>query len=121
MINKVGRIQKGWGYEDIFASTESYCGKFLVFDREFAECSMHFHRDKLETWFIEAGEFDVEYINTQTTETHTVRLRQGSTWTNHALVPHRIICVSPGRILEVSTADHMEDNYKIAPGDSQNG
>ena len=35
------------------------------------------------------------------------------------LVPHQIICLQQGTIIEVSTPDSVEDNYRVAKGDSQ--
>jgi hypothetical protein len=35
------------------------------------------------------------------------------------LHPHQVICIEAGTILEVSTPDSVEDNYRISPGDSQ--
>jgi hypothetical protein len=43
MINKEGQIQKGWGYELIWASNDKYCGKIMVFTKRGAKFSMHFH------------------------------------------------------------------------------
>jgi hypothetical protein len=34
-------------------------------------------------------------------------------------VPHRLTCLEQGTIIEVSTADSVEDNYRVLPGDSQ--
>ena len=36
------------------------------------------------------------------------------------LVPHQLICVEQGVIMEVSTPDSVEDNYRVMKGDSQN-
>ena len=42
------------------------------------------------------------------------------TWHNPPLQPHQLVCMEPGSsVTEVSTADSVEDNYRIAPGDSQ--
>ena len=42
------------------------------------------------------------------------------TWHNPPLQPHQLVCMEPGSsITEVSTPDSVEDNYRIAPGDSQ--
>jgi hypothetical protein len=38
---------------------------------------------------------------------------------NAPLHPHQVICIEAGTILEVSTADSVEDNYRVLPGDSQ--
>ena len=51
-INKEGKIDKGWGYELIFASNDLYCGKIMVFNRKGAKFSMHYHAVKDESWFI---------------------------------------------------------------------
>jgi len=39
---------------------------------------------------------------------------------NDPLVPHRVTCLEAGTILEISTPDSVEDNYRVMPGDSQN-
>jgi hypothetical protein len=35
------------------------------------------------------------------------------------LLPHQLVCLEAGVVLEVSTADSVEDNHRVAPGDSQ--
>jgi hypothetical protein len=34
-------------------------------------------------------------------------------------MPHQLICIEEGTIIEVSTPDSVEDNYRVLPGDSQ--
>ena len=46
-----GVVQKGWGYELIWATNNKYCGKIMVFEKIGNKFSMHFHREKDETWF----------------------------------------------------------------------
>jgi mannose-6-phosphate isomerase-like protein (cupin superfamily) len=118
MLNKEGRIEKGWGSELIWASTPDYCGKFLMFKKD-AKFSMHFHKDKDETWYIMSGKFEIEFIDTKDASTHKRILGVGNTWRNRPLEPHRVTCLEEGTIIEVSTGDHMEDNYRIMAGDSQ--
>ena len=113
-----GFVEKGWGYENIWVSNDKYCGKIMHFN-EGAKFSMHFHHQKMETWYVLKGEFSVEYIDTKDSSIHTVELHQGDTWHNDPLLPHRLICISEGDILEVSTPDSVEDNYRVLPGDSQ--
>jgi mannose-6-phosphate isomerase-like protein (cupin superfamily) len=113
-----GKVNKGWGHEDIFVTNDAYCGKFLHFE-EGKKCSMHFHLNKMETWYILSGSFLLETIDTKTSTLMIHLLNQGDTWTNMPLVPHKVTCKEAGTILEVSTPDSVEDNYRIAPGDSQ--
>ena len=118
MVNKEGKVKKGWGSELIWASTPDYCGKFLNFNTG-AKFSMHFHRDKDETWYILSGQFEIEYISTKNASLNKRILGVGDTWRNRPLEPHRVICLEEGVIIEVSTGDHKEDNYRVLPGDSQ--
>ena len=37
MINKLGTREMGWGYELIWASSDKYCGKIMVFTKKGAQ------------------------------------------------------------------------------------
>jgi quercetin dioxygenase-like cupin family protein len=113
-----GLVKKGWGHEYIFASNELYCGKLLHFNKG-AKFSMHFHDSKDETWLVIEGKFELTYIDTKDASKHTEMLGEGDTWRNYPLEPHQLVCLEEGVIIEVSTPDSVEDNYRILPGDSQ--
>lgn len=113
-----GVVEKGWGHEEIFVTNNLYCGKFLHFKRD-GEFSMHFHREKTETWYVQCGEFDLTIINTEDASISKRILSAGDVWTNHPLVPHKVKCLKTGTILEISTPDSVEDNYRVMKGDSQ--
>lgn len=113
-----GRVEKGWGHEEIFATNNLYCGKFLHFKKG-AKFSMHFHAIKDETWYVLDGKFVVHYIDTSDSERHSKKLKKGEVWRNQPLFPHQLECLKAGTIIEVSTPDSVEDNYRIFPGDSQ--
>lgn len=99
-----GHVGKGWGREDIWATNDKYCGKFLHFNQS-AKFSMHFHKEKDETWYVLTGTFRVHWINTIDASVHTQILNQGDVWRNYPLVPHQLECIEKGTIIEVSTAD----------------
>jgi mannose-6-phosphate isomerase-like protein (cupin superfamily) len=113
-----GKVEKGWGHELIWVSNDKYCGKIMHFNKG-ARFSMHFHSHKEETWYVLSGQFIVEYIDTSNASQHSVELFAGDVWHNPPLTPHRLICVEEGDIIEVSTPDSVEDNYRVLPGDSQ--
>lgn len=113
-----GKIEKGWGYEDIWVSNDLYCSKFMYFNKD-AKFSMHFHDEKTETWYVISGRFVVSWIDTADATINYVVLKKGDTWHNSRLQPHQLICEEEGCILEVSTPDSIEDNYRVMPGDSQ--
>ena len=113
-----GFVEKGWGSEFIFATNDKYCGKLLKFNTG-AKFSMHFHAHKDETWYVLNGKFQVNYIQTKDASMRTVILNEGDIWRNEPLDPHQVICIDEGTIIEVSTPDSVEDNYRVLPGDSQ--
>jgi mannose-6-phosphate isomerase-like protein (cupin superfamily) len=118
MTQLTGLVPKGWGSEYIWASNDKYCAKFLNFETG-AKFSMHFHREKMETWYIQSGKFEVASIDTTDASIRYEILIDGMVHHNDPLVPHRVTCLEAGTIIEVSTADSVEDNYRVMPGDSQ--
>lgn len=120
MTRLEGKVDKGWGYEIIWATNDKYAGKILVFEKVGAKFSMHFHKEKDETWFVNNGRFLLKWIDTETATLNEVELKAGDTWHNPPLMPHQLICMEAGSsITEVSTPDSVEDNYRIVRGDSQ--
>jgi mannose-6-phosphate isomerase-like protein (cupin superfamily) len=113
-----GKVAKGWGSEDIWATNDKYCGKMMNFN-EGAKFSMHFHAEKDETWYVLSGKFTVRYIDTSNADVKEKTLIAGDTWHNPPLLPHQIICIEAGTVIEVSTPDSVEDNYRVGKGDSQ--
>lgn len=118
MARLKGYVEKGWGSELIWATNDKYCSKMMNFNTG-ARFSMHFHAIKEETWYVQSGKFIVRWILTDTAEYREQELITGSVWHNPPLFPHQLICLEAGTIIEVSTADSVEDNYRVAPGDSQ--
>jgi uncharacterized RmlC-like cupin family protein len=113
-------VEKGWGREMIFADMPEYCGKILIFDKENSKFSMHFHAYKDETWYVQKGSFLIKWINTVDASVHEEVLATGDVWNNPPLFPHQLIALEDdSQIIEVSTQDDADDNYRVMPGDSQ--
>jgi quercetin dioxygenase-like cupin family protein len=113
-----GFQKKGWGHENIWATNDKYCGKLLKFNKG-AKFSMHFHSSKDESWYVLDGLFEIKCIDTTNANIYEQTLKPGDTWHNPPLLPHQLICLEEGTIIEVSTPDSVEDNYRVMPGDSQ--
>lgn len=119
-LQQLGKIDKGWGFEIIFANNDKYCGKLLVFERAGAKTSLVFHKDKRKSWFVNAGKFRVKYIDVATGELKEAVLEEGKTADFAELGPHQIEALTPNSIIfEVGTADYVEDRFRLAPGDTQ--
>ena len=58
-------------------------------------------------------------IVTDTADYYEKELNPGDAWHNPPLLPHQLICLEEGTIIEVSTPDSVEDNYRVGKGDSQ--
>lgn len=113
-----GRVEKAWGHELIWSTNDKYCGKLMQFHTG-SKFSMHFHAEKDESWYVLNGKFLIRYIDTRTADILEKELIQGDTWHNPPLLPHQLICLEEGTIIEVSTPDSVEDNYRVQKGDNQ--
>lgn len=115
-----GIQNKAWGYENIFATTEHYCGKILHFNKVGSKFSMHFHTKKDESWTVLLGSFKLIKIDTTNASISEQILVVGDCVRNKPNEPHQLTALEDNsEIIEVSTEDSVEDNYRVMPGDSQ--
>ncbi len=111
-------VPKGWGKELIIENNEMYCGKLLFFNKG-CKFSMHYHLIKDETWYVNSGKFIYRWIDTETAETHEVKLKEGDIVRQRVGQPHQLEAVTYGEIFEVSTHHDNSDSYRVLPGDTQ--
>ena len=120
-LQQTGKVDKGWGFEIVFANNEKYCGKLLVFTTAGAKTSLVLHKDKRKSWFVNAGKFKVSFIDVSTGDIKESVIEEGQTADFAELSPHRLeALVDNSIIFEVGTGDYVEDRFRLAPGDSQN-
>lgn len=117
MINITGVHFKNWGWEDILHSTDRFCVKNMVFQRANNYFSFHYHKEKYEEWTVTNGSFKLELGSQDDPRpTEMWLLEKGDVVKMEPGRIHRLTAVEPmSIILEVSTADHMEDNVKLMP------
>lgn len=109
---------KGWGKE-IWLANGEYCLKFLHF-RKGSSCSMHFHKNKAESFYLLAGEIILKTIDKNTGRALDRVIEAGDPVINiPRLCPHQVFATEDSVIIEVSTKHEDEDSYRVAPGDSQ--
>ena len=119
-LQTLGKVDKGWGFELVFANNDKYCGKLLIFERAGAKTSLVFHKEKTKSWFVNAGKFKVKFIDVSTGEMKEAVLEEGQTADFGQLGPHQIESLMPNSIIfEVGTGDYVEDRFRLAPGDTQ--
>ena len=113
------RHEKAWGYELWIINNEHYCGKLLVFNAN-KQFSMHYHMLKDEAWYINKGEFEYKYIDTETAELRSKIVKEGDCIHLMPGQPHQMLALQEGScIFEVSTQHFDSDSYRILPGASQ--
>ncbi len=111
--------KKAWGHELWIINNEKYCGKLLVFKAN-KQFSMHYHMLKDEAWYINKGEFEYKYIDTETSELRSKIVREGDCIHLMPEQPHQMLALQEGScIVEVSTQHFDSDSYRILPGASQ--
>jgi mannose-6-phosphate isomerase-like protein (cupin superfamily) len=120
-MTQQGKIDKGWGFELVFANTTEYSGKLLVFERAGAKTSMVLHKKRRKTWFVNEGKFKLTYIDVQTGQVNETVLEVGRTASLGELSPHQLESLEPNSVIfEVGTSDEGDtDRIRLAPGDTQ--
>lgn len=106
--------RKVWGCELWIHNSPLYTFKILSFLAR-ASGSMHFHRHKTETWFVESGQFHLVLIDPATGERHGFPLRPGDVFHLPAGTMHQLSCLEAGKIFEASTPHDEADTYRICP------
>lgn len=119
-LQTLGKVEKGWGFEIVWANNEKYCAKLLVFNKVGAKTSLVFHKEKYKSWFVNAGKFKIRYVDVTSGEIKEAILEEGKTVDFAALGPHQVeALVANSIIFEVGTTDYVEDRFRLAPGDTQ--
>jgi len=110
----VKKVDKPWGFELIYALTDSYCGK-IIFVRKDEQLSLQFHRVKDEVVYVYEGRIEMEIGD------------PGGALDIEVVGPGRAFHIAPGTVhrwraledsvvLEVSTPEvndvvRLEDRY----------
>lgn len=119
-LQKLGKLEKGWGFEIVWTNNEKYSGKLLVFEKPGSKTSMVFHKDRQKSWFINSGKFKVTFLDISTGLPKEAILEEGQTVDLSELSPHRLeALVANSIIFEVGSPDYVEDRFRLSPGDSQ--
>jgi len=104
------RVDKPWGYELIWAETESYAGKVLHIEQGH-QLSYQYHAVKDETVHVLRGAIEID-VGAAKGERNTLRLAAGESLHLPAGVRHRIRALETSDVLEASTP-HLDDVVRI--------
>jgi mannose-6-phosphate isomerase-like protein (cupin superfamily) len=108
------RVEKNWGHELWVHNDSEYCGKLLVFTKDRNRFSMHYHLRKKETWYIQEGRFQFNYIDVENGKLKGTQLEKGQSVVIERGQPHQLIALEDNSIVfEVSTEHFDEDSYRV--------
>ena len=108
------RVEKKWGYELWIHNDTDYCGKLLVFSKSGNKFSMHYHMIKDETWYVQKGAFQFDWIDTENGERCYTQIQEGDVIEIKKGLPHQLTALTEeATIFEVSTQHFDEDSYRI--------
>ena len=109
------RVEKPWGYELIWATSEHYVGKVL-FVRGGNSLSLQFHKVKDESWYVQGGRAELEIGAAGDAMTTSEVVGPGAAFRLRPGTVHRVRALLDTTILEVSTPQlddvvRLEDEY----------
>jgi len=125
-------VSKTWGKEIHIINNinNNYCGKILVLERD-KYCSLHCHIYKHEYFYIDKGkvklqlvegyiyeDFDTKEKNIGLLDTNKIEeiiLEEGNGFVVDRGLYHRFIGLENSEIIEISTFDRSDDNFRINP------
>lgn len=113
---------KKWGYELWIENNDLYCGKHLhVLPGKW--CSVHYHKNKKETFYVISGELklefssclDKEFWDTLFPGVRYAIMPKGSSFTLDPMIAHRFTSNTnePCDFIEISTHHDDNDSYRI--------
>lgn len=115
-------VNKKWGYEIWIENSSLYCGKHLhVLPNK--KCSVHYHKNKTETFYIINGSLSIEISSILDKDSwlnnssfiNKIVLNRGESLTIEPLVAHRFTSATnyPCDFMEISTHHEDSDSYRI--------
>jgi quercetin dioxygenase-like cupin family protein len=108
------KVEKIWGYELWIHNDEEYCGKLLVFAKARNRFSMHYHIQKKESWYVQEGRFQFNWLNVEDGKLEGKTLEKGDSVLIERGLPHQLIALEDNSIVfEVSTQHFDEDSYRV--------
>ena len=100
------RVEKPWGWELVWAETESYVGK-LLHVRAGQALSLQYHEVKDEAWLVQEGRASLE-LGEVGGELETVEIGPGDTFRFRPRTVHRVTAIDDLTVVEIST-NHLDD------------
>ena len=124
MFQKAEFHKKSWGHELWIHNDNLYCGKLLYFE-EGKACSLHYHKLKTETFYLESGLMECRFFDIKDVDAELKNVRglwtvmePGDVKEIHPGLVHQMRAITgPARLFEFSTQHFDDDSYRLIKGD----
>ena len=104
------RVEKPWGWELVWAETESYVGK-LLHVRSGQALSLQYHEVKDEAWLVQEGRATLE-LGEVGGDLETIEIGPGDTFRFRPRTVHRVTAIEDLTVVEIST-NHLDDVVRL--------
>jgi mannose-6-phosphate isomerase len=104
------RVEKPWGWELVWAETESYVGK-LLHVRAGQALSLQYHEVKDEAWLVHEGRASLE-LGEVGGKLERVEIGPGDTFRYRPRTVHRVTAIDDLTVIEIST-NHLDDVVRL--------
>lgn len=119
MIRKTGAVERLWGTEVVWASSDTYCSKLLMFKDRGSKTPVQFHKKRQKSWFVNEGTFLIRWVETDTGVAKETVIKQGEVVEVLPWRPYQIEALLPnGIIFESGTAEEDGDLCLLSPEES---
>jgi|TARA_B110000908_G_C10168952_1_gene409856 hypothetical protein len=103
-----------YGYEIIWADNDQHCGKILIFEKINSKMPLHFHKNKSKSWFVNAGKFKVQWVDTADGKVYAQELQEGGYFHVPALMPVMLEGLAANSAMaEVSNSNDINDYFRL--------
>jgi hypothetical protein len=110
-------IKTNFGYEVIWAKTDSYEARFLAFDKQNSKTDIYLDSTADKTWFINTGKFKIRWIDTSTGQILEQESPEGTVFHIDRMKPTQLVALQDNSsVTEVSNIINHDERYTIMDG-----
>jgi len=106
-------IKTNYGYEVLWAQTNNYEARFLVFEKAHAKTDIYLDKNTDKSWFVNTGKFKIRWIETEDGKILEQEFPEGTVFHVDAMKPTQVISLqNDSSLTEVSNV-RSNDRFTI--------
>lgn len=113
-LDHLKRVESYWGHEIWIVNKPEYCGKLLFFKKGH-KLSLHYHRIKDETFYLQSGHLKVR-LRYQDGQDEYIEMLPGDSMHIPPGQMHQMEGLEDSELFEFSTQHFDDDSYRVEKG-----